>query len=167
MMGQLATMLLTLLSALFVAHLVDAADFDWDIKPRQGYPTVSFHGLVHTEDIIFQYDAPLLYEDKTYRVTVLDDDCKTIGSDAITHLDDASVDRELTVLVNVDQGTISDSPYYRQVNMTTAAIGLCLRVEYLLKGDSVNFHETNLTIDIDLTSVFKLSGIKQSEIEYE
>jgi hypothetical protein len=166
MFGQLSTML-TLLSALFVAHLVYAADFDWDIKPRQGYPSVSFNGLVHTEDIIFQYDAPLLYEDKTYRVTVLDDDCKTIGSDAITHLEDASVDRELTVLVNVDQGVISDSPYYRQVNMTAAVIGLCLRVEYLLGEVSVNFHETNLTIDIDLTSVFKLSGIKQSEIEYE
>jgi hypothetical protein len=166
MFAQLSTML-TLLSALFVAHLVDAADLDWDIKPRQGYPTLSFNGLIHTEDIIFQYDAPLLYEDKTYHVTVFDDDCKTIGSDAITHLEDASVDRELTVFVNVDQGTISDSTYYRHVNMTNAAIGLCLRVEYLLSEVSVNFHETNLTIDIDLTAAFKVSGIKQSEIEYE
>jgi hypothetical protein len=166
MFGQLSTMY-TLLAASFVANLVYAADFDWDIKPKQGYPTVSFNGLTTTEEIVFQYDAPLLYEDKTYRVTVLDDDCKTIGSDAITHLEDASVDRELTVLVDVDEGTISDSTYYRQVNMTTAVIGLCLRVEYLLSGTSVNFHETNLTIDIDLTAVFKLSGIKQSEIEYE
>jgi hypothetical protein len=158
---------LPLLSALIVANLVYSADFDWDITPRQGFPTVAFNGLTTTEEIVFQYDAPLLYEDKTYRVTVLDDDCKTIGSDAITHLEDASIDRELTVLVDVDQGTISDSPYYRHINMTNAMIGLCLRVEYLLSGTSVNFHETNLTIEIDLTANFKLSGIKQSEIEYE
>jgi hypothetical protein len=166
MLGQLSTTL-TLLSALFVAIVVNAADFDWDIKPRQGFPTVAFNGLTTTEEIVFQYDAPLLYEDKTYRVTVLDDDCITLGSDAITHLEDASIDRELTVLVDVHEGKISDSPYYRRLNMTNAMIGLCLRVEYLLSGTSVNFHETNLTIDIDLTADFKLSGIKQSEIEYE
>jgi hypothetical protein len=148
MLGQLSTTL-TLLSALFLAIVV------------------AFNGLTTTENIVFQYDAPLLYEDKTYRVTVLDDDCKTLGSDAITHLEDASIDRELTVLVDVHEGTISDSPYYRRLNMTNAMIGLCLRVEYLLSGTSVNFHETNLTIDIDLTADFKLSGIKQSEIEYE
>lgn len=166
MFVQLSTML-TLLLALFVENLVDAADFDWDIKPRQGFPTVVLNSLITTEDIIFRYDTPLLYESKTYRVTVLEDDCKTIGSDAIMHLEDARVDRELIVLVDVDQEIISDSTYYRPINMTNAVIGLCLRVEYLLSGTSVNFHETNLTIDIDMTANFKLSGIKQSEIEYE
>jgi hypothetical protein len=166
MCGQLSTTL-TLLSVLFVANLADAADFDWDIKPRVGFPTVAFNSLTTNEEIVFMYDTPLLYENKTYRVTVLDDDCKTIGSNAIADFEDASVDRELTVLVGVDQGTISNSTYYKSINMTNAAIGLCLRVEYLLSGTSVNFHETNLTIDIDLTADFKLSSIKQSEIEYE
>ncbi len=166
MFGQLSTTF-TLLSALLVAHLADANDFDWDILPREGFPAVAFNNFTTTKEIVFLYDSPLLYESKTYGVTIFDADCKTIGSNAITHLDDASVDRELTVLIDVDQETISKSTYYTAFNTTNAVIGVCLRVDYLLDGDSVNFHETNLTIDIDLTSVFKLSGIKQSEIEYE
>jgi hypothetical protein len=123
------------LSALLVvAHLADTTtaqkDFDWDIQPKEGFSTVTFNNFT-TKEIVFLYDAPLLYENKTYGVTVFDTDCKTIGSNAITHLEDASVDRELTVLVDVDQGTIYNSTYYKSLNMTNAVIDLCLRVDYL------------------------------------
>jgi hypothetical protein len=164
MFGQLSTTLI-LLAALFLANLADASDFDWDIEPRKGFPTVD--EFTATEEIVFKYDTPLLYENKTYHVAVFINDCKTIGSNAITHLEDASVDRELTVLVHVDEGTIYNSTYYKSINMTLAEIDLCLRVDYLLNGVSVNFHKTNLTIHIDLEADFELSSFKQNEVEIE
>jgi hypothetical protein len=142
MFGQLSATL-TLLAAIVLANLADAStarkDFDWDIQPQKGFPTVAFNNFTTTTDIVFQYDAPLLYENKTYLVTVFNEDCETIGSNAITHLEDASVDRELNVLVDVDLGTISNSTYYKSINMTNAVIGLCLRVDYLLNGATATF----------------------------
>jgi hypothetical protein len=165
MFGQLSTTTFTtLLSALLVVRLAYAKDFDWDIKPKEGFPTVAFNNFTTTKEIVFLYDAPLLYENKTYGVTLFDDDCQTIGSNAITHLEDASVDRELTVLLDVDQGTISNSTYYTSVNITNAVIGLCLRVDYYLNGDSINFHETNLTIYIDLTAGFNMTSLEEMRI---
>jgi hypothetical protein len=163
MFGQLSTTL-TLLSALFLANLADGKDFDWDIEPQEGSPAVAFNNFTTTKEVVFRYDSPMLYENKTYGVTVFQDDCKTIGSDAITHLEDASVDREITVLLDLDQGTISNSTYYKEVNITNAVIGLCLRVDYFLYGDSINFHETNLTINIDLTAGFNITSLEQMRI---
>jgi hypothetical protein len=163
MFGQLSTTF-TLLAALLLAHLADANDFDWDIEPKEGFPVVAFNNSTTTSEIVFLYDAPRLYENKTYGVTVFDADCKTIGSNTITHLEDASVDRELTVLLDVDQGTISNSTYYTHVNITNAVIGLCLRVDYFLYGDSINFHETNLTINIDLTAGFNITSLEEMRI---
>jgi hypothetical protein len=164
MFSQLSTTF-TLLSALLAARLADAKDFDWDIEPKDGFPAVAFNNSTTTKEIVFLYDSPLLYENKTYGVTVFDNDCKTIGSNAITHLEDTSVDRELTIRVDVDQETISNSTYYTPINMTNAVIGLCLRVDYLLNDVSINFHETNLTIDIDLTAGFNPTGLQQMRIE--
>jgi hypothetical protein len=165
MFGQLSTMF-TLLSAVLVAHLADAKDkdFDWDILPKEGFPAVAFNNFTTASEVVFLYDAPLLYENKTYGVTVFDADCKTIGSNAITHSEDSSVDSELTVLVDVDQGTISNSTYYTSVNITNAVIGLCLRVDYFLHGNSVNFHETNLTINIDMTAGFNITSLEEMRI---
>jgi hypothetical protein len=169
MFGQLSKTF-TLLSALFVANLTHATaakkDFDWDIQPREGFPTVAFNNTKNAE-IVFLYDVPLLYENKTSRVTVMEDDCETIGSNAITHLEYASVDRELKVMVDVDQETISGSTYYQAINITNAVIGVCLRVDYLLNGASVNFHVTNLTIDLDLTAEFILNNFQQLRIQSE
>jgi hypothetical protein len=168
MFGQLSTMFALLSAALFMANLAAttaAKDFDWDIQPNAGSPSVAFNNFTTSTEIVFMYDAPLLYENKTYRVVVFDADCKTIGSHEITHLEDASVDRELTVLLDVDQGTISNSTYYKSINMTNGVIGLCLRVDYLLNGASVNFHETNLTIDIDLTAGFNETTLEQMRID--
>jgi hypothetical protein len=84
--------MLTLSAALLlVANLADAAtvrkDFDWDIKSREGFPTIAFNNFTATEEVVFLYDTPLLYQNKTYRVVIFDIDCKTIGSNAITHLE--------------------------------------------------------------------------------
>jgi hypothetical protein len=118
------------LSTFALASSLKTDIFDWDIRPVEGFPTIAFNNSTETQEIIFLYDIPLLNEKKTSLVTAFEGDCKTIGSDAITHLDDTSVDRELTVLVDVDQETISDSTYYTSINMTNAMISLCLRGMY-------------------------------------
>jgi hypothetical protein len=166
MVDQLDTTLTLLAALLLVANLADAAivrkDFDWEIKRREGFPAMAFNNFTATEEVVFLYDTPLLYENKTYRVVIFDKDCKTIGSSAITHSEDASVDRELCVSVDVDQATITDSRYYTSsLDVTNAEIGFCVRVDYLLNGDSVNYRETNLTIDVDLTAGFRLDSFKQ------
>jgi hypothetical protein len=169
--AQLSKMLTLLTALLIVASLADvttaAKDFDWNIQPREGFPTVAFNNSTETQEIVFLFDTPLLYESKTYIVTLFEDDCQTIGSNAITYVDDASVDRELTVLVDVDQETISKSTYYTAFNTTNAVIGVCLRVDYLLDGESVNYHETNLAIDIDLTADFNLDSFTTIRVESE
>jgi hypothetical protein len=171
MIAQLSTTLALLAALLMLANLADATavrkDFDWDIEPREGFPTIAFNHSTATEEVVFLYDTPLLYENKTYRVVIFDNDCKTIGSNAITHVEDDNVDRELSVSVDVDQATITESRYYTSLNVTNAEIGLCVRVDYLLNGDSVNYHETNLTIDIDLTAGFKLDSFKQIRVQSE
>jgi hypothetical protein len=120
----------TLLSALLVLHLANGTDFDWDIQPKEGYPAVVFNNFTTSNEIFFVYDSPLLYENKTYGVTVFNADCKTIGSNAITQREVRSVEGELAVLLDVDQGTIFNSKYYKSINMTNAVIGLCLRIDY-------------------------------------
>lgn len=139
------------------------ADFDWDIDPQPGFPSVNFNS---NKEVVFKYDSPLLYEGKTQGVTIFLNDCVTIGSNAITDTSDLSVDRELEVLVDIDQRTIAQSDYYTAINITHASIGLCLRVDYFLENESVNFHETNLTITLDLTANFALENLEQTTISY-
>jgi hypothetical protein len=171
MIAQLSTTLSLLAALLMLANLANAAtvrkDFDWDIDPREGFPTIAFNNFVATEEIVFLYDTPLLYENKTYRVVIFNNDCKTIGSSAITHVEDDSIDRELSVLVDVDQATITDSSYYTSLDVTNAEIGFCVRVDYLLNGESINFHETNLTVKIDLTAGFRLDSFKEMRVQSE
>jgi hypothetical protein len=162
MFAQLSTTLTLLAALLLVANLADAQkDFDWEI----GFPAIVFNNFAATEEVVILYDTPLLYENKTYRVVIFDKDCKTIGTSAITHLEDASVDRELSVSVDVDEATITDSRYYTSLNATNAEIGFCVRVDYLLNGDSVNFRETILIIDIDLTAGFRLDSFQQVRVQ--
>jgi len=71
---------------------------------------------------------------------------------------------EIVFGVKVVSETITDSPYYTDVDPTHATITLCFRVDYNYKDDkggavSVNFHETKLAINVDLTAGFSLSTI--------
>jgi hypothetical protein len=140
------------------------SDFDWDIIPRPDFPQVAFNNATASNEVIFRYDTPLLYVNKTFDVTVFENNCKTIGSSAIVSQADDSVDRELTVELDIDLANITDSEYYTSLNITNAQIGLCLRVDYNLHGDSVNFHETNLTININLTAGFEITSLNQTRI---
>jgi hypothetical protein len=141
-----------------------SVDFDWGIKPQKGYPAVAFNNWTTTKEVIFQYDSPLLKENKTYGVTIFENDCKTIGSNAITNTADASVDHQLTVFVDIDEGTISDSRYFNAVNQTNAMVAFCLRVDYFWNEESINFHASNLTIHINLLADFDVTKLEQFEV---
>jgi len=133
---------------------------DWGIAPQEGYPRIAFSDSTTDQEIVFKYDTSPLYEGKTFVVTVFQQDCETIAaSGAITSTLDSSVDQELTVLLDIDQGKITDSEYYSPVNNTIATIRLCLRVEYYLGSSSVNFHETIVTVSVDFRVGFELTGI--------
>ena len=56
------------------------------------------------------------------------------------------------------------SVHYKDVNLTNAVIGFCLRIDYNYidndnNTESVNFYETNVTINVDLTANFTLTEI--------
>jgi hypothetical protein len=63
------------------------------------------------------------------------------------------------------QEFITDSDYYNQIAPTNATIDFCLRIDYVYdpadgSDESViNFHETNVTLAVDLTAGFSLTGI--------
>ena len=42
---------------------------------------------------------------------------------------------------------------------TTASILFCMRIDYSLNGESINFHETVVDVTIDLTSNFTLDAV--------
>lgn len=141
------------------------ADFDWAIKPHPGYPIISFDSVASGQEVIFQYDTPLLHENKTYHAVVYENDCLSVGDASLSVTSNASVDRVLSVELNVDEGTVSASPYWFSYNGTTAVLSFCLRIDYYLYDESVNFHETNVTITIDLRAGFNLTKVNQSTVE--
>jgi len=143
----------------------ELGDEDWSITRQEGYPLISFSNTTADQEVMFKYNTPLLYEGKTFEVAVFESDCETTAaSGAITSTPDGSVDRELTVLLDIDQGTITDSEYYTSVNNTIAAINLCLRVEFFLGSRSVNFHETTVTMSVDLRAGLELTRISNMQI---
>jgi len=95
---------------------------------------------------------------------------KLYQSDCITAADKSLVfaeainGNELAIDLNIIQETISNSVHYKAVNGTNAIIGFCLRIDnnYIDNDDnveSVNFYETVVTTDVDLTANFKLTAI--------
>jgi outer membrane receptor for Fe3+-dicitrate len=76
----------------------------------------------------------------------------------------STVDDELNIELDIIQATISRSVHYRDVNLTNAVISFCLRIDYNYVDndnitESVNFYETNVTINVGLTANFTLTGI--------
>ena len=57
------------------------------------------------------------------------------------------------------QSIIADSTYYSDAADFTAEIKFCVRVDSNTVDESVNFHETDVTLTVDLTAGFQLTGI--------
>jgi hypothetical protein len=141
-----------------------AGDFDWDIQPEDGFPSIAFDDTNEDSEVIFKYNfTGTLTARKFLDVKLYKNDCITAADASLAFINTTSGD-ELDVELDIIQETISDSIHYQDLNGTAAIIGFCLRVDYnYVDGDglteSINFSETNVTITVDLTANFTLIGI--------
>jgi len=139
-------------------------DFDWDIIPEDGWPQINFDDANENSEVIFKYNYTGTIVDgvKYFGFSLREPDCITEISDGTTGsilLNDLYAGDELTLNVDIVQETIVGSDYYNAVNNTAASIDFCLRIDYFSGSDSINFHETNVTIGVDLTAGFTLDNI--------
>ena len=154
------------------------ADFDWDIVRKAGYPIFSFTNSTQDE-VEFKYSVSGT-ENEAYGVTkfldavLFEADCSTTASiPAIVLSENLDQADEYAVDLNILQATIASSDYYQEINATTAAINFCVRVDYLYQADnetatvSINFHETNVSVTVDLTAGFDLTEIAVDRLEVE
>ena len=141
-----------------------AGDFDWDIQPEDGFPSIAFDDTNEDSEVIFKYNfTGTLTDRKFLDVKLYKNDCVTAADASLAFINTTSGD-ELDVELDIIQETISNSVHYQDVDGTAAIIGFCLRVDYnYVDGDglveSINFYETNVTITVDLTANFTLTEI--------
>jgi hypothetical protein len=141
-----------------------AGDFNWDIQPEDGFPSIAFDDTNEDSEVIFKYNfTGTLTDRKFLDVKLYKNDCITAADASLAFTNTTSGD-ELDVELDIIQETISDSVHYQDLNGTAAIIGFCLRVDYnYVDGDglteSINFYETNVTITVDLTANFTLTEI--------
>ena len=143
-----------------------AGDFEWDIQPEDGFPVIAFSNSTETGEAIFKYNftGTLQIDVKYLTTTLYKTDCSTPADvNGVTFVESVT-DDELDIDVNVIQATVDGTDHYQALNSTNAAILFCVRVDYYYKDpdaviESVNFYETNVTINVDLTANFTLTGI--------
>jgi hypothetical protein len=143
-----------------------AGDFNWDIQPEDGYPIIGFDNTTEESEVVFKYNftGALIPNQKVLEVNLYQNDCKApADTDALKFTKNITGD-ELNIELDIVQENISNSTHYKDINGTAAIIGFCLRVDYnyvdaLNNSESVNFYETNVTINVDLTANFTLAAI--------
>jgi hypothetical protein len=141
-----------------------AGDFDWDIQPEDGFPSIAFDDTNEDSEVIFKYNfTGTLTARKFLDVKLFQNDCVTASDASLAFINTTTGD-ELDVELDIIQETITNSDHYQDLNGTAAIIGFCLRVDYnYVDGDglteSINFYETNVTITVDLTANFTLAAI--------
>lgn len=129
------------------------ADFSWDVEPEDGYPIIAFNDETEGGEVVFKYNY-------TGPVSLYEYDCLyKADSASLSFATDYDTQGEIAVNVDIIQETIRRSNLYAQPNATTASIQFCARVDYEFEEDSLNFYETQVTIDVDLTANFTLDQI--------
>jgi hypothetical protein len=143
-----------------------AGDFAWDLMAEDGYPIITFNDGNEESEVVFKFNfTGTLGPTKFLDVNLYQSDCVGPADGLALAFVNNTVGDELNVDLDIIQETISDSIHYTDFNRTTATIGFCLRVDYNYidtAGDteSVNFYETNVTINVDLTAGFELTAIQ-------
>ena len=141
-----------------------AGDFDWGIQPEDGFPIIAFNDTNEESEVVFKYNfTGTLSDRKLLDVSLYQSDCITAADGSLAFTEAINGD-ELDIDLDIIQETISNSVHYKDVNLTNAVIGFCLRVDYNYidndnNTESVNFYETNVTINVDLTANFTLTEI--------
>lgn len=138
-------------------------DFEWDITPEYGYPTIAFDEANDENEVVFKYNfTGAISQSKYLAVGLFQADCNQTADASLNFIDSTIAD-ELTVDVDIVQETIAQSVHYTDVDQTSAKIDFCVRVDYMYDDgtapESINFHETKVTINVDLTANFTLESI--------
>jgi len=163
----------TLALALLASTVQAQGNFDWNITEREtDFVTVEFSDASAGDEVKLNYYA----SNKTTLVQILDyENCNmtvTNGASAITTASSPTVgtDELLEVPLDIIQASIAASDYYtaQGSNNETGVIQVCVRID--LMGDidgnttngaeeSINFHETKIQIEIDMTKGFEVTGV--------
>jgi hypothetical protein len=138
--------------------------FDWDSQSIEGYPTATFTSESINNEIEFGYEfAGELTDEKYLTVDLRQTDCITPADDLALVAFDYVGGQYLWVDVDVIQETIESSVHYNQTNETFAQIDFCLRIDYNMAingvSESINFHETVTTVQLNLTAGFDVTDI--------
>jgi hypothetical protein len=141
-----------------------AGDFTWDIEPEDGFPIIGFNNNTEESEVAFKYNFTGTLSDRKYLdVKLYQNDCVSAADVSLKFSNTTSGD-ELDVDIDIIQETIRKSVHYQDLDGIAAIIGFCLRVDYnYVDGDGnteiVMFHETNVTINVDLTANFTLTEL--------
>ena len=151
------------------------ADFNWEVQPEPDYPSISFEGAGDQSEIrfLYNYTGTTDPDTKYLKHELLQGDCKTpasTGALVVSFSEDITGNKEYQVDVDILQASIAGTPEYMDIDVTSAMINFCIRVDYVYNDgtdpeESINFHETNVTINIDLTANFTLTAINVDRID--
>jgi hypothetical protein len=142
-------------------------DFSWNISSLEGYPIIDFDTDTLDSEIVFMYSFTGTANNNKYLEPKLYlADCVTEGTPGALTFDNSTAGNVLTLNVDVVQALIDPSAYYTPAaDELSANITFCVRVDYMYTplgssvSESVNFHETKVTIAVDLTAGFNLTSI--------
>jgi hypothetical protein len=140
------------------------ADFAWEIEPEDGFPVIAVDDANENSEVVFKYNyTGTLSANKYLDVNLFQNDCSTVADASLAFIN-TTTGNELDIDLDIIQETISNSVHYQDINPSAAIIEFCLRVDYnYVDGDglteSINFYETIVTITVDLTANFTLSGV--------
>jgi hypothetical protein len=138
------------------------ADFNWGIAPREGFPIIAFNANTDEGEVELMYDyTGTLMDGKNISMSLFQNDCLTPADSSLRFAADYGTLGELSVAIDIIEETIAESVHFSVINSTAAVIAFCARADYNYKTNSMNFHETNVTIHIDLTAGFTLKAIEE------
>lgn len=137
------------------------ADFSWNITTREGFPVIAFNDSTENSEVQFMYDyTGTLTASKTITVLLYQYDCVTPADSSLVLYADYGTPGEISVDLDILQDTIATSVLYNETDDGTAAtIEFCIRADYKFESDSLNFYETVVSINVDLTANFTLEAI--------
>jgi hypothetical protein len=137
------------------------ADFSWNITTREGFPVIAFDDSTENSEVQFMYDyTGILTGSKNITVSLYQYDCVTPADSSLVLYADYSTLGEISVDLDIIQDTIATSVLYNETDDATAAtIEFCIKADYKFEADSLNFYETVVSINVDLTANFTLEAI--------
>ena len=165
---SLALAVIWIICSVAVAQVQLPEQFSWDvILDSPAFPTFNFTTATIDREVTFQYSytGTVSPGTKYFEATVLAGDCLAGVAETnpeALQIKFENVDAEKKKYIfNIDivQSLIQDSSYWTDNGDNTADMVFCVRVDYLNVNESVNFHETIVTVTIDLSAGFQATNI--------